>query len=203
MKLYKTHFSFLKSVQAALLLSTAFTQISCAQNTIEPYFPGLSEGIVVSENCVNYQNYSINLIEKEGDQQFDLYKGTNCKGRQSYSLVLGIEASLAGIWQNFLVYDEGTDVNGHNLRLVSLSNAEEVYTLEFEGNPPQFDSKKITYFAPSEEEAKAKQCEAVGIDFQEMKESSAGVLIGSKFEFSAETKKAAPIAGQYTCYAVQ
>jgi hypothetical protein len=80
-----------------------------------------------------------------------------------------------------LVFDEGTDVNGHNLRLVSLSNSEEVYTLAFEGNPPQFEGKKITYFAPGEEEAKAKQCEALGMDFQEMKESSAAVLIGSKF----------------------
>jgi hypothetical protein len=143
------------------------------------------------------------LIEKEGDQQFDLYKGMNCKGKKSYSLVLGIEASLAGIWQNFLVFNEGTDVNGHNLRLVSLSNSEEVYTLAFEGNPPQFDGKKITYFAPGEEEATAKQCEALGMDFQEMKESAAAVLIGSKFEFSVETKKATPITGQYTCYPVQ
>jgi hypothetical protein len=203
MKSLKTHFASLKTAQFALLLSTTFTQISCAQNTIESYFPGLPEGVAVSESCSNYQDYSINLIEKEGDQQFDLYKGVTCKGKQSYSLALGIEASLAGIWQNFLVFDEGTDVNGHNLRLVSLSNNEEFYTVAFEGNPPRFESKKITYFAPGEEEAKAKQCEALGIDFQEMKENSAAVLIGPKFEFSVETKKTTPIAGQYTCYPVQ
>jgi hypothetical protein len=193
----------LKSAQFALLLSTTFAQISCAQNTIEPYFPGLPEGIAVSESCSNYLDYSINLTEKEGDQQFDLYKGRNCKGKQNYSLVLGIEASLAGIWQNFLVFDEGTDVNGHNLRLISLSNSEEFYIVEFEGNPPQFESKKIIYFSPGEEEAKSEQCEALGIDFQEMKESSAAVFIGSKFEFSAETKKTTPLTGQYTCYPVQ
>jgi len=196
-------FTFLKSARLVLLLSAVISQISCAQNTIESYFPGLPEGTVASETCSNYQGYSINLIEKEGDQQFDLYKSNNCEGKKNYSLVLGVEASLAGIWGNFLVFDEGTDVNGHNLRLVSLSNSEEVYTVPFEGDSPQFESTKIIYFAPSENEATAKQCDSLGIDFKELKDNSAGVLIGPKYEFWAETKKATPVKGQYTCYAVQ
>ena len=176
---------------------------SIAQNMIEPYFPGLSEGTAVSETCSNYEGYPIDIIEKEGDQQFDLYKNADCKGSKTYSLVLGIEASLAGIWQNFLVFDEGTDVNGHNLRLVSTVKSEEVYTLAFEGDSPRFENKKIIYFAPSEEEATAKQCNALGIDFKDLKENSAGVLIGHQFEFLPETKKSVPVKGQYTCYAVQ
>lgn len=196
-------FIFLKSTRLAFLLSAAISQISCAQNTIEPYFPGLSKGTVASETCSSYEGYSINLIEKEGDQQFDLYKSADCKDQKVYSLVLGIEASLAGIWQNFLVFDEGTDVNGHNLRLVSLVNSEEVYTVPFEGEPPQFDSKKIIYFGPGENEATAKQCDLPGINFKEMKDNSAGVLIGPKYEFLAETKNAVPVKGQYTCYVVQ
>ena len=196
-------FTFLKSAKVVLLLSASLAQISCAQSTIESYFPGLPEGASVSESCSYYQGYSINLTEIEGDQQFDLYSSTNCKGKKNYTLTLGIEASLAGIWQNFLVFDEGTDVNGHNLRLVSLSNSEEVYVIAFEGDAPQFDNKKITYFAPSENEATEKQCDSIGINFQEMKESSTGVLVGPKNSFLAETKIAAPIKGQYTCYPVQ
>lgn len=176
---------------------------SIAQNTIEPYFPGLSEGITISVTCSNYQGHSINLIEKESDPQFDLYKSTDCKGSKTYSLVLGIEASLAGIWQNFLVFDEGTDVNGHNLRLVSLTNSEEFYTLAFEGDAAQFENKNIIYFAPSEEEASAKQCDALGIDFKDLRENSVGVLIGHQFEFLLETKKPVLVKGKYTCYAVQ
>lgn len=176
---------------------------SIAQNTIEPYFPDLSEGIAASETCSNYEGYSINLIEKEGNQQFDLYKNANCKGPKNYSLVLGIEASIAGIWQNFLVFDEGTDVNGHNLRLVSLTKSEEFYTLAFEGDAPRFENKKIIYFAPSEEKATTKQCNLLGIDFKDLKENSADVLIGHQFEFLLETKKSVPVKGQYTCYAVQ
>jgi hypothetical protein len=195
--------TFLESARFALLLSAAITQISCAQNTIEPYFPGLPEGIAATESCTNYQGYSINSFEKEGDQQFDFYKNKNCEGKINYSLILGIEASLAGIWQNFMIFDEGTDFNGHNLRLVSLSNSKEFYTLAFEGVPPKFEGKKIIYFAPSEIEASAQQCDSLGIDFQEMKDNSAGVLIGPKYEFLAETKKAIPIIGQYTCYVVQ
>lgn len=193
----------LNSAKLALLFSTGIAQISYAQNMIKPYFPGLPEGTAASETCSNYEGYSINLIEKEGDQQFDIYNSNDCKGKKVYTLTLGIEASLAGIWQNFLVFDEGTDVNGHNLRLVSVSNSEEVYVLAFEGDAPQFDSKKITYFTPSESEATANQCDSVGIDFQEMKENSAGVLIGPKYYFLAETKTATPIKGQYTCYPVQ
>lgn len=193
----------LKSAKLVLLLSAAISQISCAENTIEPYFPGLPEGAAASETCSNYQGYSINLIEKEGDQQFDLYKSNDCKGSKTYSLVLGIEATLAGIWQNFLVFDEGTDVNGHSLRLVSTVKSEEVYTLAFEGDAPQFESKKIIYFAPSEEEATAKQCNTLGIDFKDFKENSAGVLIGHKFEFLLEAKKSVSVTGQYTCYATQ
>jgi hypothetical protein len=196
-------FTFSKSAKLALLFSVAISQISCAENKMEPYFPGLSEGTAPSETCSNYQGYSINLIEKEGDQQFDLYKSDDCKGPKNYSLVLGIEASLAGIWQNFLVFDEGTDVNGHNLRLVSLTNSEEFYTLAFEGDAPHFEKNKIVYFAPSEEEAKAEQCNAVGIDFKDLKENSAGVLIGRQFEFLLETKKTVSVKGQYTCYAAQ
>lgn len=196
-------FTFLKSAKLALLFSAAISQISYAGNKIEPYFPGLSEGTAVSETCSNYESYSINLIEKEGGQQFDLYKNADCKGPKNYSLVLGVEASLAGIWQNFLVFDEGTDVNGHNLRLVSLTKSEEFYTLAFEGDAPQFENKKIIYFGPSEEEATAKQCNALGIYFKDLKENSAGVLIGHQFEFLLETKKSAPVKGQYTCYAVQ
>jgi hypothetical protein len=196
-------FTFLKSAKLALLFSVAISQISCAENKIEPYFPGLSEGTASSETCSNYEGYSINLIEKEGDQQFDLYKGSDCKGLKSYSLFLGIEANLAGVWQNFLVFDEGTDVNGHNLRLVSTIKSEEIYILAFEGDAPQFKSKKITYFSPGETEATAKQCDSIGIDFQEMKENSAGVFIGPKYYFLAETKTATPIKGQYTCYPVQ
>lgn len=196
-------FTFLKSTKLAFLLAATISQISCAQTSIEPYFPGLQEGTVVSETCSSYQGYSINLIEQEGDQQFDLYKSSNCEGEINYSLVLGIEASLAGIWQNFLVFDEGTDVNGHNLRLVSLVNSEEVYTVPFEGEPPQFENKKIVYFGPSENEASAKQCDLLGINFKEMMDNSAGVLIGPKYEFLAEAKKTIPIKGQYTCYAVQ
>ncbi len=67
-------FIFLKSAKLALLFSAAISQVSCAENTIDPYFPGLSEGIAVSETCSSYQGDSINLIEKEGNQQFDLYK---------------------------------------------------------------------------------------------------------------------------------
>ena len=196
-------FSFLKSAKLALLLSATISHISCAENKIEPYFPGLSEGTAASETCSNYEGYSINLIEKEGDQHVDLYKNADCKGPKTYSLVLGVEASLAGIWQNFLVFDEGTDVNGHNLRLVSAVESEEVYILAFEGSAPQFENKKIIYFAPSEEDATAKQCNALGIDFKDLKENSAGVLIGQQFEFLLETKMPVPVKGQYTCYAVQ
>ncbi|PUA30463.1 MAG: hypothetical protein B0W54_08200 [Cellvibrio sp. 79] len=196
-------FILVKSAKLALLFSVAISQICYAENMIEPYFPGLPGGTAASETCSNYQGYSINLIEQKGDQQFDLYKETDCKGPQIYSLALGIDANLAGVWQSFLVFDEGTDVNGHSLRLVSISNNEEIYTLAFEGDAPQFESKKIIYFTPSEEEATAKQCSALGIDFKDLKENSAGVLIGHKFEFLLETKKSAPAKGQYTCYAVQ
>ncbi|HSC68966.1 MAG TPA: hypothetical protein VLC79_14810, partial [Cellvibrio sp.] len=165
-------FTFLKSAKLALLFSVAISQISCAENTTEPYFPGLSDITAVSETCSNYQGYSIKLIEKEGDQQFDLYKSPDCKDAKIYSLVLGVEANLAGIWQNFLVFDEGTDVNGHNLRLVSTVESEEVHTLAFEGDAPLFENKKIIYFVPSEEEATAKQCNALGIDFKDLKENS-------------------------------
>lgn len=195
--------TFLESAKLALLFLVAISQISCAENKIEPYFPGLSEGTAASETCSNYEGYSINLIDKEGDQQFDFYKNVDCTGPKTYSLVLGIEANLAGIWQDFLIFDEGTDVNGHILRLVSLANSEEFYTLAFEGNAPQFESKKIIYFAPSEEEATAKQCNTLGIDFKDLKENSADVLIGHQFEFLLETKKSVPTKGQYTCYAVQ
>lgn len=196
-------FMLLNTAKLALLFSTGITQISYAQTMIEPYVPGLPEGTVASETCSNYEGYSINLIEKEGDQQFDLYKNADCKGSKNYSLVLGIEASLAGIWQNFLIFDEGTDVNGHSLRLVSTVKSEEVYTLAFEGDSPLFENKKIIYFAPSEEEATAKQCNALGIDFKDLKENSARVLIGHQFEFLFEIKKPIPVKGQYTCYAVQ
>lgn len=94
-------------------------------------------------------------------------------------------------------------MNGHNLRLVSLVNSKEVYTVPFEGEPPQFDSRKIIYFGPSENEATAKQCDLLGINFKEMMDNSAGVLIGPKYQFLAELKKAIPVKGQYTCYAVQ
>lgn len=195
--------TFLKSVKLMLLLSTSISQIIWAQDTIEPYFSGLPKGIAISETCSNYRGYSINLTEKEGDQQFDLYKSTSCSGTKTYSLLLSIEASLAGIWQEYLVFDEGTDVNGHNLRLVSLTNSEDVYILYFEGSPPVFDNEKITYFAPSEEEATAKQCIALGIDYGDLKENSAGVLIGHKAEFLLETKKSVPVRAKYTCYAIQ
>lgn len=195
--------TLLNSAKLALLFSTGIAQISYAQAMIEPYFPGLPEGTAAYETCSNYEGYSINLIEKEGDQQFDLYKNADCTGPKTYSLVLGIEANIAGIWQNFLVFDEGTDINGHNLRLVSTIKSEEVYTVAFEGDAPQFENKKIIYFAPSEEEATAKQCDKLGIDFKDLQENSAGVLIGHQFEFLLETKKFAPIKGQYTCYAAQ
>ena len=195
--------TFLKSAKVGLLISTTISQISCAQDAIEPYFSGLPQGITVSESCSNYYGYSINLTEKEGDQQFDLYKGASCSGTKIYSLVLGAEANLAGVWQDYLVFDEGTDVNGHNLRLVSLTNNNELYTLYFEGAPPEFDNKKITYFSPSEEEATAKQCDPLGIDFKDLEENSAGVLIGHQVEFLLETKKSVHVEGKYTCYAVQ
>lgn len=73
----------------------------------------------------------------------------------------------------------------------------------FEGELPQFDSIKIIYFGPSENEATAKYCDSPGINFKEMKDNSAGVLIGPKYEFLAETKNAARVKGKYTCYAVQ
>lgn len=95
----------------------------------------------------------------------------------------------------FLVFDEGTDVNGHILRLVSTAKSEEVYTLAFEGDAPQFENQKIIYFAPSEEEAKAEQCNALGIDFEDSKENSSGVLIGHQFEFLLEIKKTVLIKG--------
>jgi hypothetical protein len=72
-----------KLVKLALLVSISTSQISLAQNMIAPYFPGLSEGVAVSESCSSYQDYSINVIENEGDQQFDLYKGTDCKGEKT------------------------------------------------------------------------------------------------------------------------
>ncbi len=62
--------------------------------------------------------------------------------------------------------DEGTDVNEHNLRLVSLTKSEESYTLAFEGYAPLFENKKVIYFTPSEEEATAKQCNTLGIDLR-------------------------------------
>lgn len=191
------------SANLTILLLAVIVQISCAQNAIEPYFPGLAEGTKVSESCSSYQDYSINLTEIDGDQQFSLFQSTNCKGEKVYSVTLGIEASLAGIWQNLLVFDEGTDVNGHELRLVSVTNSEEFFTLAFEGVAPGFENKKITYFAPSEQIATESQCNPLGINFKDLKDNSTEVLIGPKFEFLAETKKTVPVKGQYTCYAAQ
>lgn len=194
---------FLSSAKITFLLSAAMSQLSCSQNAADPYFPGLTDGIQTSESCLSFQDYSVNLTEIDGDQQFDLYQGTNCKSKTIYSLTLGIEANLAGVWQNFLVFDEGTDVNGRNLRLASIANKTETYTLFFEGESPEFKSNKIIYFAPSEQQASADQCSFAGIDFEDLKANSADVLIGQKFEFSAETKKSAPVKDQYTCYPVQ
>lgn len=195
--------SLSNSLRLALLASAAITQVSCAHNTVDPYFPGLTESIQTSESCLSFQDYSVDLTETDGDQQFDLYQGVNCKSKIIYSLKLGIEANLVGVWQNFLVFDEGTDVNGRSLRLTSITNKTETCTLFFEGASPEFKSNKIIYFAPSEQQASADQCNSLGIDFKDLKANSADVLIGQKFEFSAETKKAAPVKDQYTCYPVQ
>lgn len=185
------------------LFTATFSQLGCAQNKIDPYFPGLTEGIQTSENCLSFQDYSVNLTDIDGDQQFDLYQGTACEGKIMQSLTLGIEANLAGVWKNFLIFDEGTDINGRNLRLTSITDKAETYSLFFEGKPPEFKSNKIVYFSPSEQQASADQCDSVGIDFKDLKEHATDVLIGHKFEFSAETKKSTPIHDQYTCYPVQ
>jgi hypothetical protein len=118
-------------------------------------------------------------------------------------LDLDISSTLAGVWQGFVVFDEGTDVNGHSLRIVALSNPEEIYTPEFEGDAPRFTNDTLTYYAPSEDVATAKVCEQLGLDYRDMKGHATEVYIGYQYQFSTKTKKTIKIKDQYTCYAVQ
>jgi len=185
------------------LLFLAATEASCNADLPEPYFFGLSPAIVVSDSCTGYDDYSVKLTESDEAQLFDIFHNKNCQDKSALQLDLDIDSTLAGVWQGFVVFDEGTDVNGHSLRMVALSNPEEIYTPEFEGDAPRFTNDTLTYYAPSEDVATAKVCEPLGLDYRDMKDHADAVHIGYQYQFSAKTKKAIKIKDQYTCYAVQ
>lgn len=185
----------------SILLLLVAAEASCSTDLSEPYFFGLSPAIVVSDSCTGYGDYSAKLIGSDENQLFDIFHNKNCQDKPL--LQLDLDSTLAGVWQGFVVFDEGTDVNGHSLRIVALSNPEEIYTPAFEGDAPRFTNDTLTYYAPSEDVATAKACESLGLDYRDMKDHADAVHIGYQYQFSAKTKKTIKIKDAYTCYAVQ
>lgn len=185
------------------LLFLVATEASCSAELPEPYFFGLNPGVLVSETCTTYGDYSVKLTESDEARLFDVFHNKSCQEKPVLQLDLDIDSTLAGVWQGFVVFDEGTDVNGRSLRMVALNNPEEIYTPSFEGDAPRFTNYTLTYYSPSKDIASAKACESLGLDYQDMKNHADAVHIGYQYEFSAKTRKTTQIRNSYTCYAVQ
>lgn len=191
-------------VKLSIFSLIVFAQLGCAQHIAEPYFPGLNAGVVLTDSCVQFDGYAINTSEIEGDREFNVYAGKTCDlNKKIFFHRLGVEASLAGVWNEYLVFDEGTDVNGHDLRLIPLNKSSDNFFLfSFEGEP-SFSDDTIVFYAPSDIQATALDCKAQAEEFTQWQEFEMEVRIGKKQEFSVKTKTLTPIEGEFICYGLQ
>lgn len=197
--------TILNSFKLSIFSLTFLTQIGCAQQIEEGYFPGLNASAVLTDNCVQFDGYAIGTDETEdGDKVFDVYAGKTCEiNSKIFSHRLGVEASLAGIWNEYLVFDEGTDVNGHDLRLISLNkSSDEFFLFSFEGEP-SFGEDTLVFFAPSKTVATSSDCKNQAEEFAQWQEFEMEVRIGKKQKFSAKTKTVIPIDDEFICYGLQ
>jgi hypothetical protein len=196
---------FLKTTRfiGSFLLLSLCGGCDAASEAGDAYFPGLNSVVAVEGGCANQGSYSIKIVEGEDDQTFTIYKGKNCsKKNKLASHTLGIEANLAGIWQDFLVFDEGTDVNNHNLRLISIIKPNETFNFAFEGEP-QFDKKDLTYYEPADKNATGKECKDQAEEIAEWERMEFPIFLAIKKEFSAETRAVKEFPNSYRCFGIQ
>lgn len=176
---------------------------NAAYDSDDAYFPGLTVAKTINKNCLNHGAYSIKTVDDEGDQNFHVYKNKDCsKENKLSSYILGVDANLAGVWKDFLVFDEGTDVNSRNLRLISLTKTDEVFNFYFE-TEPRFEKEHLIFYEPTTDAATGKECEGQAEEVAEWKRMEFPIFLAVKTEFYAETRTTKKFSNSYRCFGVQ
>lgn len=129
-----------------------------AEAAFAPGFEGLEGGHFSRERCIEFDGYSVNLLEKESFQVLEIFAQRGCPAPQAIkSERLAMDSQFSGIWNNYAVINSGTDANVHTLRLIPLGKAGKQENFNFVGDPT-FDDESIVFWRLIEEEVNPATC---------------------------------------------
>ena len=188
----------------ALLLTCVACKSDDDTQTFLPVFEGLSSGNLNKKNgCISIEKKSVQLSLKEFSQELKVFKLADCDEKDlSFSQEVSIETQVVGIWNDYLVLDEGTDVNSREVHLININNKAEKYRFNY-ALQITFKPAFFIFFQPLEQEANAALCAKE--QTKEIKEwSKFGFALGLSREMIFDIKKKTSVTGEKKlCYPIQ
>jgi hypothetical protein len=168
----------------------------------EPLFTGLKAGQRDQQDCVSIADASVKIEFNDFDQNLNIYRSKGCKeSSKANMLVIPVEAQLAGMWNGFVVLDEGTDVNGREIHLISINDATKKYSIYYV-NQPLFEENQVTYFEATEKEAKLADCAEQAPEVTQWNEMGFPLMIAQQKILDIKTGKTRS-TDVFSCYPLQ
>ena len=168
----------------------------------EPLFTGLSSGQRDAQDCVSVADSFVRIEFDDFDQKLNIYQSKDCKeSSRTGVLEIPVEAQLAGLWNGFVVLDEGTDVNGREIHLISINDSAKKYSIYYV-NQPLFEESRITYFEATEKEAKIADCAGQEPEVAQWREMGFPLMLAQKKILDTKTGNTR-FMDVFSCYPLQ
>lgn len=166
---------------AGLTVAGLLSSLGCSGETkhFEPLFAGLNAAQKSEQGCVSVADTSVKIEFNDFDQNLNIYRSAGCKEPKANIVVIPVEAQLAGLWNGFVVLDEGTDVNGREIHLVNINDSTKKYSIYYV-HQPLFEESQVAYFEPTEKEAQAADCTGQVSEVEQWREMGFQVMLAQQ-----------------------
>lgn len=159
---------------------------------------GLGHPLEVAKNCFSFPTGSVSL--EEGQPGF--FKDQYCQHPSKVRpLIDGHVSAFIGWKMNYLIFQEGTDVNAQTLLIVDMFSLKRVASLDFVGDWRNGGSE-ILFYQPLGRDAKAGECPNQDEEIAEWKGEKMGVGIAKEHKFDLLTQKTSELQQDH-CFPVQ
>jgi hypothetical protein len=160
--------------------------------------PGIQKPVVQNENCFSFPTGSV--LNEDG--HFRFFKDASCKHPlKVMPFHSDFVSAFIGWKMNYLIFQEGTDVNSQTLLLVDMYQYKTLFELHFVDDW-QVGGSEILFYSPLDREAKADECSSQAEDIKAWRDHGATIGIAQQKRFDLLTQTISDLDSSY-CFPLQ
>jgi len=138
--------------------SEAMPQPPTKEEVFTPLFPGLNGGTQLGE-CYRLGEIALRITTQDLEQKLSLHSGANCLHDDSHqtSRSIAITSQLAGLWGEYIVFEDGSGPDSRELVLLEGKDLSEVARFEYTGEA-EFNATHLLAYRSTGKPAETCEC---------------------------------------------